>query len=62
MEWQPNGSAKMIMAPRPLTVVFGRRKGRKMWFNVVHEMYGKKVCSAAMMDGTELSEKLVKRC
>jgi len=62
MEWLPDGSAKMIFARRPLTKVFDGRKGRKMWFNNVYLMYAYKLNPVVMMDGTEISEKLVKRC
>lgn len=37
--------------------------GRKMWFNTMYLVYGKKVSSVLMMmDGTEIPEKIVKRC
>ncbi|KAH7840837.1 hypothetical protein Vadar_022367 [Vaccinium darrowii] len=62
MEWLSNGSAEMIFANRPITKVFEGRKGRKMWFNIVTLMYGKKFTSVTMMDGTEIPENFVKRC
>ncbi|KAH7841530.1 hypothetical protein Vadar_031130 [Vaccinium darrowii] len=62
IEWLSNGSAKMSFVQRPLTKVFDGRKRRKMWFNTVYLVYGKKVSSVMMMDGTEIPEKVVKRC
>ncbi|XAR65375.1 hypothetical protein NMG60_11009475 [Bertholletia excelsa] len=62
IEWLPNGGMKTILGPRPLTRVFEGRKGRRMWFNTVVGMYGKDISSATMADGTEISEKVVKRC
>jgi alpha-ketoglutarate-dependent taurine dioxygenase len=62
MELLPNGSAEMIFANRPLTKVFDGRKGRKMWFNNLTLTNGLKITSVMMMDGTEIPEKLVKRC
>ncbi|OMO90189.1 Taurine catabolism dioxygenase TauD/TfdA [Corchorus capsularis] len=62
MEWLPNGGVKTILGPRPLTRVFEGRKGRRMWFNTVVGMHGKELSSATMADGTELPEKVVKRC
>lgn len=62
VEWQSNGAAKVIVEPRTLTTVFGGRKRRRMWFNTVVGMYGKELSSAAMADGTEIPEHVVKRC
>ncbi|KAH7839183.1 hypothetical protein Vadar_000830 [Vaccinium darrowii] len=62
IEWLSNGSAKMSVAQMPLTKVFDGRKGRKMWFNLVHYMYAKNQINSTMMDGTEIPEKVVKRC
>ncbi|KAG5532536.1 hypothetical protein RHGRI_026982 [Rhododendron griersonianum] len=59
--WLPDGSAHLTLAPRPLTKVFEGRKGRKVWFNLIHLMYNKKVASVTMMDGTEIPEKIVRR-
>ncbi|KAI8023745.1 Clavaminate synthase-like protein [Camellia lanceoleosa] len=62
MEWLPNGGVKTILVPRNLTRVFEGRKGRKMWFNTIVGMHGKELSSATMADGTEIPEKVVKRC
>ncbi|XP_061339294.1 clavaminate synthase-like protein At3g21360 [Gastrolobium bilobum] len=62
IEWLPNNGAKTILVPRRLTQVFEGRKGRRMWFNTVVGMYGKELSSAMMADGTEIPEKVVKRC
>ncbi|CAL5399555.1 unnamed protein product [Camellia sinensis] len=62
MEWLPNGGVKTILVPRNLTRVFEGRKGRKMWFNTIVGMHGKEISSATMADGTEIPEKVVKRC
>ncbi|KAI9072000.1 hypothetical protein K1719_046033 [Acacia pycnantha] len=62
LEWLSNGGVKTIIGPRPLTKVFEGRKGRRMWFNTVVGMYGKEHSSATMADGSEIAEKVVKRC
>lgn len=62
MEWLPNGGVKTILGPRSLTRVFDGRKGRRMWFNTMVGMHGKELSSAMMADGTEIPEKVVKRC
>ncbi|KAL0380721.1 UNVERIFIED_CONTAM: Clavaminate synthase-like protein [Sesamum angustifolium] len=62
MEWLPNGGVKTILGPRSLTRVFDGRKGRRMWFNTMVGMHGKELSSATMADGTEIPEKVVKRC
>ncbi|KAJ4835174.1 hypothetical protein Tsubulata_033844 [Turnera subulata] len=62
MEWQADGSVKTVLGPRPLTRVFEGRNGRRMWFNTVVGMHGKKISSALMADGTEIPENVVKRC
>ncbi|KAL0463649.1 UNVERIFIED_CONTAM: Clavaminate synthase-like protein [Sesamum latifolium] len=62
MEWLPNGGVKTILGPRSLTRVFEGRKGRRMWFNTMVGMHGKELSSATMADGTEIPEKVVKRC
>ncbi|GFZ21316.1 hypothetical protein Acr_29g0004780 [Actinidia rufa] len=62
MEWLPNGGVTTILGPRPLTRVFDGRKGRRMWFNTVVGMHGKELSSATMADGTEIPERVVKRC
>ncbi|PSR91213.1 Clavaminate synthase-like protein [Actinidia chinensis var. chinensis] len=62
MEWLPNGGVKTILGPRSLTRVFDGRKGRKMWFNTMVGMHGKELSSATMADGTEIPEKVVRRC
>ncbi|KAI8539235.1 hypothetical protein RHMOL_Rhmol09G0165900 [Rhododendron molle] len=61
VEWLPNGTANLNFAQRPLTMVFEGRKGRKMWFNLIHLMYKKEITSVKMMDGTEIPEKIVRR-
>ncbi|KAF7131817.1 hypothetical protein RHSIM_Rhsim09G0113500 [Rhododendron simsii] len=61
VEWLPDGSAHLTLAPRPLTMVFEGRKGRKVWFNLIHLMYNKELASVTMMDGTEIPEKIVRR-
>ncbi|XP_059659182.1 clavaminate synthase-like protein At3g21360 [Cornus florida] len=62
LEWLPNGGVKAILGPRSLTKVFEGRKGRRMWFNTVVGMHGKEISSAMMADGSEIPEKVVKRC
>ncbi|KAK4410361.1 Clavaminate synthase-like protein [Sesamum angolense] len=62
MEWLPNGGVKTMLGPRSLTRVFDGRKGRRMWFNTMVGMHGKELSSATMADGTEIPEKVVKRC
>ncbi|CAK9188357.1 unnamed protein product [Ilex paraguariensis] len=62
IEWLPNNGAKTILGPRSLTKVFDGRKGRRMWFNTVVGMHGKEISSATMADGTEIPEKVAKRC
>ncbi|KAK4263739.1 hypothetical protein QN277_029115 [Acacia crassicarpa] len=62
LEWLSNGGVKTIIGPRPLTKVFEGRKGRRMWFNTVVGMYGKDHSSATTADGSEIAEKVVKRC
>ncbi|KAI8539233.1 hypothetical protein RHMOL_Rhmol09G0165700 [Rhododendron molle] len=61
VEWLPDRSAHLTLAPRPLTMVFEGRKERKVWFNLIHLMYNKEVASVTMMDGTEIPEKIVRR-
>ncbi|PSS13409.1 Clavaminate synthase-like protein [Actinidia chinensis var. chinensis] len=39
-----------------------REKGRRMWFNTVVSMHGKELSSATMADGSEIPERVVKRC
>ncbi|KAK6157711.1 hypothetical protein DH2020_011959 [Rehmannia glutinosa] len=62
VEWLANGGIKTILCPRNLTRVFEGRKGRRMWFNTMVGMHGKELSSATMADGTEIPEKIVKRC
>ncbi|KAK6134019.1 hypothetical protein DH2020_032237 [Rehmannia glutinosa] len=62
VEWLANGGIKTILCPRTLTRVFEGRKGRRMWFNTMVGMHGKELSSATMADGTEIPEKIVKRC
>ncbi|KAF9626083.1 hypothetical protein IFM89_030751 [Coptis chinensis] len=62
LEWLPNGGVKTILGPRSLTKVFDERDGRRMWFNTVVGMHGKEYSSAAMADGTEIPNNVVKRC
>ncbi|RWW63781.1 hypothetical protein BHE74_00029022 [Ensete ventricosum] len=62
IEWLPNGEAKTILGPRPLTRVFPGRNARRMWFNTVVGMHGKETSSATMADGSEIPEHVVKRC
>ncbi|GFZ00319.1 hypothetical protein Acr_13g0017180 [Actinidia rufa] len=62
MGWLPNGGVTTILGPRPLTRVFNGRKGRRMWFNTVVSMHGKELSSATMADGSEIPERVVKRC
>ncbi|KAJ8459581.1 hypothetical protein OPV22_032507 [Ensete ventricosum] len=62
IEWLPNGEAKTILGPRPLTRVFPGRNARRMWFNTVVGMHGKETSSATMADGSEILEHVVKRC
>ncbi|OAY79702.1 Clavaminate synthase-like protein [Ananas comosus] len=62
VEWLPNGGATTILGPRPLTRVFPKRKGRRMWFNTLVGMHGKAISSATMADGSEIPADVVKRC
>lgn len=62
IEWLPNGGAKTILGPRPLTRVFPGRKGRRMWFNTMVGMHGKEFSAATMADGSEIPEPFVRRC
>ncbi|KAK4430167.1 Clavaminate synthase-like protein [Sesamum alatum] len=62
VEWLPNGGVKTILGPRSLTRVFDGRKGRRMWFNTLVGMQGKELSSATMADGSEIPEKIVRRC
>ena len=62
MEWLPDGGVKTKLGPRPLTRVFPKRKGRRMWFNTIVGMHGKEISSAEMADGSEIPAEVVKRC
>ncbi|KAL7152907.1 hypothetical protein ABFS83_04G129500 [Erythranthe nasuta] len=62
VEWLPEGGVKTILGPLSLTRVFEERKGRRMWFNTVVGMHRKEVSNVTMADGTEIPEKIVKRC